>query len=82
LSFNTEILPPVPEPRQVRDGTSFPLHTLQAHGLRKLAATNGAWPRTCQDQLGKFPESFGHQPLFFSLFQCVRHRHNGAAAQQ
>ena len=34
-----EILAPVPEPRQMRDGMSFPLHILQApRGQLKLAA--------------------------------------------
>ncbi len=42
LSMTTdgaEILAPVPEPRQMRDGMSFPLHILQApRGQLKLAA--------------------------------------------
>jgi hypothetical protein len=42
LSVSTEtanILAPVPEPRQMRDGMSFPLHILQApRGQLKLAA--------------------------------------------
>src|SRR5215204_7124425 len=34
-----EILAPIPEPRQMRDGMSFPLHILQApRGQLKLAA--------------------------------------------
>src|SRR5262245_15241398 len=37
--FDVEILAPVPEPRQMRDGMSFPLHILQApRGQLKLAA--------------------------------------------
>src|SRR3954471_11274074 len=37
-----EILAPVPEPRQMRDGMSFPLHILQApRGQLKLAARAG-----------------------------------------
>jgi hypothetical protein len=36
---DVEILAPVPEPRQMRDGMSFPLHILQApRGRLKLAA--------------------------------------------
>ena len=36
---DVEILAPVPEPRQMRDGMSFPLHILQApRGQLKLAA--------------------------------------------
>jgi len=42
LSIKTEtaeILAPIPEPRQMRDGMSFPLHILQApRGQLKLAA--------------------------------------------
>jgi 2-keto-4-pentenoate hydratase/2-oxohepta-3-ene-1,7-dioic acid hydratase in catechol pathway len=35
----TEILSPLPEPRQMRDGMSFPLHIVQsARGQRRLAA--------------------------------------------
>src|SRR5436189_3937430 len=35
----TDILSPLPEPRQMRDGMSFPLHILQApRGLLKLQA--------------------------------------------
>ena len=37
-----DILAPVPEPRQMRDGMSFPLHILQApRGQQKLAARAG-----------------------------------------
>lgn len=37
------LLPPVPEPRQMRDGMSFPLHILQAgRGAQKIAAANDA----------------------------------------
>src|SRR5260370_40072929 len=36
---SVEILAPIPEPRQMRDGMSFPLHILQApQGQLKLAA--------------------------------------------
>src|SRR5882762_3277078 len=39
---DADILAPVPEPRQMRDGMSFPLHILQApRGQLKLAARAG-----------------------------------------
>jgi 2-keto-4-pentenoate hydratase/2-oxohepta-3-ene-1,7-dioic acid hydratase in catechol pathway len=38
-----ELLPPVPEPRQMRDGMSFPKHIRQAQrGMRRLAAGGNA----------------------------------------
>src|SRR5260370_18066698 len=49
-----EILPPIPEPRQMRDGMSFPLHILQApRGQLKLAArAKNAMPKLPRRKAG------------------------------
>jgi 2-keto-4-pentenoate hydratase/2-oxohepta-3-ene-1,7-dioic acid hydratase in catechol pathway len=65
-----DILAPVPEPRQMRDGMSFPLHILQApRGQRKLAArlNNDAaeLARIDAEPLGELPEVYRKQPIFY-----------------
>jgi 2-keto-4-pentenoate hydratase/2-oxohepta-3-ene-1,7-dioic acid hydratase in catechol pathway len=66
----TEILAPVPEPRQMRDGMSFPLHILQApRGQRKLAARAKndmeELARIEAEPLGELPEVYRKQPIFY-----------------
>jgi 2-keto-4-pentenoate hydratase/2-oxohepta-3-ene-1,7-dioic acid hydratase in catechol pathway len=73
LSVNVsgaEILAPVPEPRQMRDGMSFPLHILQApRGQRKLAARArndmAELARIDAEPLGELPEVYGRQPIYY-----------------
>jgi 2-keto-4-pentenoate hydratase/2-oxohepta-3-ene-1,7-dioic acid hydratase in catechol pathway len=65
-----EILAPIPEPRQMRDGMSFPLHILQApRGQRKLAARakgDGAeLARIDAEPLGELPEIYRKQPIYY-----------------
>ncbi len=65
-----EILAPVPEPRQMRDGMSFPLHILQApRGQRKLAARARndleELARIDAEPLGELPEVYRKQPIFY-----------------
>lgn len=65
-----DILAPVPEPRQMRDGMSFPLHILQApRGQRKLAARAGGdmaeLARIDAEPLGELPEVYRKQPIFY-----------------
>ena len=65
-----DILAPVPEPRQMRDGMSFPLHILQApRGQRKLLAraNNDAaeLARIEAEPLGELPEVYRKQPIFY-----------------
>src|SRR5216117_3739992 len=65
-----ELLAPIPEPRQMRDGMSFPLHILQApRGQRKLAAraNNDAaeLARIDAEPLGELPEVYRRQPIFY-----------------
>ncbi len=64
------ILAPVPEPRQMRDGMSFPLHILQApRGQRKLAARASndmaELARIDAEPLGELPEIYRRQPIFY-----------------
>jgi 2-keto-4-pentenoate hydratase/2-oxohepta-3-ene-1,7-dioic acid hydratase in catechol pathway len=66
----TEILAPVPEPRQMRDGMSFPLHILQApRGQRKLAARAKndmeELARIEAEPLGELPEVYRKHPIFY-----------------
>lgn len=66
----TEILAPVPEPRQMRDGMSFPLHILQASkGGRKHAARVSkdlAELKRIEDEpLGELPEIYRKQPIYY-----------------
>ena len=65
-----EILAPVPEPRQMRDGMSFPLHILQApRGQRKLAARArgdmAELARIDAEPLGELPAIYRQQPIFY-----------------
>lgn len=65
-----DILAPVPEPRQMRDGMSFPLHILQApRGQRKLAARAkgdmAELARIDAEPLGELPEVYRKQPIFY-----------------
>src|SRR5205085_1336640 len=67
---DAEILAPIPEPRQMRDGMSFPLHILQApRGQLKLAAraNNDAaeLARIDAEPLGELPEIYRRQPIFY-----------------
>ena len=65
-----EILAPVPEPRQMRDGMSFPLHILQApRGQLKLAARAkndmAELARLDAEPLGELPEVYRRQPIYY-----------------
>jgi 2-keto-4-pentenoate hydratase/2-oxohepta-3-ene-1,7-dioic acid hydratase in catechol pathway len=65
-----EILAPVPEPRQMRDGMSFPLHILQApRGALKLAARAkndmAELARIEAEPLGELPELYRKQPIYY-----------------
>jgi 2-keto-4-pentenoate hydratase/2-oxohepta-3-ene-1,7-dioic acid hydratase in catechol pathway len=65
-----EILAPIPEPRQMRDGMSFPLHILQApRGRRRLAARDrndlAELARIDAEPLGELPEVYGKQPIYY-----------------
>jgi 2-keto-4-pentenoate hydratase/2-oxohepta-3-ene-1,7-dioic acid hydratase in catechol pathway len=65
-----EILAPIPEPRQMRDGMSFPLHILQApRGQLKLAARAkndmAELARLEAEPLGDLPEVYRKQPIYY-----------------
>jgi 2-keto-4-pentenoate hydratase/2-oxohepta-3-ene-1,7-dioic acid hydratase in catechol pathway len=65
-----EILAPIPEPRQMRDGMSFPLHILQApRGQLKLAARAkndmAELERLNAEPLGELPEVYRKQPIYY-----------------
>jgi len=65
-----DILAPVPEPRQCRDGMSFPLHILQApKGQRKLQARAKGdmdeLARIDAEPLGDLPEVYKKIPIFY-----------------
>jgi 2-keto-4-pentenoate hydratase/2-oxohepta-3-ene-1,7-dioic acid hydratase in catechol pathway len=65
-----EILAPIPEPRQIRDGMSFPLHILQApRGQLKLAARAkndmAELARIEAEPLGELPEVYRKQPIYY-----------------
>lgn len=67
---DVEILAPVPEPRQMRDGMSFPLHILQApRGQLKLAARAkgdmAELARIDAEPLGELPEVYRKQPIYY-----------------
>jgi len=67
---DAEILAPVPEPRQMRDGMSFPLHILQApRGQLKLAARAkndmAELARIEAEPLGELPEVYRKQPIYY-----------------
>lgn len=66
----TEILAPVPEPRQMRDGISFPLHIVQSpRGMLKLKArTSGdtkELERLNAEPLPELPEIYRKQPIYY-----------------
>jgi 2-keto-4-pentenoate hydratase/2-oxohepta-3-ene-1,7-dioic acid hydratase in catechol pathway len=68
--IGAEILAPIPEPRQMRDGMSFPLHILQApRGQRKLAARArndmAELARIDAEPLGELAEVYGRQPIYY-----------------
>jgi 2-keto-4-pentenoate hydratase/2-oxohepta-3-ene-1,7-dioic acid hydratase in catechol pathway len=73
LSVDTadiELLAPIPEPRQMRDGMSFPLHILQApRGQLKLAARAKndmvELARLNAEPLGELPEIYRKQPIYY-----------------
>lgn len=73
LSFDVaglDILAPVPEPRQMRDGMSFPLHILQApKGQRRLAARAAGdmaeLARIDAEPLGELPEVYRKVPIYY-----------------
>jgi len=65
-----DILAPIPEPRQMRDGMSFPLHILQAPlGQLKLAARAkndmAELERLNAQPLGELPEVYRKQPIYY-----------------
>jgi 2-keto-4-pentenoate hydratase/2-oxohepta-3-ene-1,7-dioic acid hydratase in catechol pathway len=65
-----EILAPLPEPRQMRDAMSFPLHIQQApRGQRKLAARAKGdleeLARIDAEPLGELPAVYRKQPIFY-----------------
>jgi 2-keto-4-pentenoate hydratase/2-oxohepta-3-ene-1,7-dioic acid hydratase in catechol pathway len=65
-----EILAPIPEPRQMRDGMSFPLHIRQApRGQLKLAARAkndmAELARLEAEPLGELPEVYRKQPIYY-----------------
>ena len=65
-----ELLAPIPEPRQMRDGMSFPLHILQApRGQLKLAARAkndmAELARLNAEPLGELPEVYRKQPIYY-----------------
>ena len=67
---DAEILAPLPEPRQMRDGMSFPLHILQSpRGQRKLAARAkndlAELARIDAEPLGELPEVYRRQPIYY-----------------
>ncbi|MGP8120406.1 MAG: fumarylacetoacetate hydrolase family protein [Xanthobacteraceae bacterium] len=65
-----EILAPVPEPRQMRDAMSFPVHILQApRGMRKLMARAkgdmAELARIDAEPLPELPAIYRKQPIFY-----------------
>ncbi|MBR0755313.1 fumarylacetoacetate hydrolase family protein [Bradyrhizobium jicamae] len=65
-----EVLAPIPEPRQMRDGMSFPRHILQGgRGQRKLAARASGdiaeLARIDSEPLGELPDVYRRQPIFY-----------------
>jgi 2-keto-4-pentenoate hydratase/2-oxohepta-3-ene-1,7-dioic acid hydratase in catechol pathway len=67
---SVEILSPLPEPRQMRDGMSFPLHILQApRGQLKLAARAkgdmAELARIEAEPLPELPEVYRKQPIYY-----------------
>jgi 2-keto-4-pentenoate hydratase/2-oxohepta-3-ene-1,7-dioic acid hydratase in catechol pathway len=67
---DSEILAPLPEPRQMRDGMSFPLHILQApRGQFKLKARASGdlaeLERLEKEPLPDLPEVYRRQPIYY-----------------
>lgn len=65
-----ELLAPLPEPRQMRDSMSFPLHILQApRGQRKIAARQkgdlAELARIEAEPLPEMPAVYTKQPIFY-----------------
>ncbi len=65
-----ELLAPLPEPRQMRDCMSFPLHILQApRGRRKLAARaandRAELARIEAEPLGELAEVYRSRPIYY-----------------
>jgi 2-keto-4-pentenoate hydratase/2-oxohepta-3-ene-1,7-dioic acid hydratase in catechol pathway len=65
-----DILAPLPEPRQMRDGMSFPLHILQApRGQMKLLARAtgdlAELARIDAEPLPELPEVYRKQPIYY-----------------
>jgi 2-keto-4-pentenoate hydratase/2-oxohepta-3-ene-1,7-dioic acid hydratase in catechol pathway len=63
-----ELLAPVPEPRQMRDAMSFPVHILQApRGMRKLRAQGDTaqLARIEAEPLPELPDVYRKQPIFY-----------------
>lgn len=65
-----QILAPLPEPRQMRDGMSFPLHILQApKGQLRLAARArgdmAELARIDAEPLGELPDVYRKVPIFY-----------------
>lgn len=62
-----ELLAPVPEPRQMRDGMSFPLHIRQSlRGVRKLSAANAAAIAAIEaEPLPPLPEVYRQLPIYY-----------------
>src|SRR5207237_10889913 len=66
-----EILAPLPEPRQMRDGMSFPLHIRQApRGQLKLAARAkndmAELARLEAEPLADLPQVYRKQPIYYT----------------
>jgi 2-keto-4-pentenoate hydratase/2-oxohepta-3-ene-1,7-dioic acid hydratase in catechol pathway len=67
---SVRLLAPLPEPRQMRDGMSFPVHILQApRGLQKyLAKRRGdeaEYLRLCDAPLGELPDLYRKIPIYY-----------------
>ena len=65
-----ELLAPLPEPRQMRDAMSFPIHILQGpRGRRRFAALeandDAEVKRIDAEPLGELPEVYRKQPIFY-----------------
>jgi 2-keto-4-pentenoate hydratase/2-oxohepta-3-ene-1,7-dioic acid hydratase in catechol pathway len=67
---DARILAPVPEPRQMRDGMSFPVHILQApRGMQKYFAKRrgdeAEYLRLCNQPLGELPDIYRKVPVYY-----------------
>jgi 2-keto-4-pentenoate hydratase/2-oxohepta-3-ene-1,7-dioic acid hydratase in catechol pathway len=65
-----DVLAPLPEPRQMRDGMSFPIHILQApRGMEKAAARArgdmAEFARIDAQPLPELPAIYRKQPIFY-----------------